>query len=97
MWYANAFILNNILAGKVYKYTTDSFQDLPIEVLLGTAIHDTNNKTAWKYETICDGYDYFDMIYPVLLDEESDDQIKSFNEERYNKFLAKMKELGVNF
>jgi len=95
---ANAFILNNILLGKAYDYS-DPYAKLPIEVLLGTIIHDTSDKDAWEWDTVDygDGYNYENVISPKFINQESPYAIKSFNEKRYNKFLDLMKEKGVKF
>jgi hypothetical protein len=88
---ANAFILNNILLGKVYDYSSNPYEKLPIEVLLGTIIHDTSDKDAWKWDVVGPfDDDYEEVVYPKFLNEESTDRIKSFNENRYNKFLDLM-------
>ena len=80
--HVNVLILNNILAGKVCKIDGE----LPIEVLFGTVMrHGSFEQTEHRYGN----YDEYITIYklPRFLD-----KIKSFSEERYNKFLRKIKE-----
>jgi len=103
---ANAFILDNILLGKINvnerKFLIyDSFvetEKLPIEVLLGTAI---TNFRGWEWTEV-GPFNYWGMeVYEKIINpkflEEDLYAIKSFNKKRYNKFLDLMKKKGVEF
>ena len=100
--------LNNILLGKAYDYSNN--EKLPIEVLLGNAINNTYGEYAWEWTDIGPFYygegENEKRLYPKFLTKRwempseppsSLYAIKSFNEERYNKFLDLMKEKGVKF
>ena len=103
---ANAFILDNILLGKinVNVHSFNENEELPIEVLLGTAIHDNYNNgfSAWEWTEV-GPFNYWGMeVYekiknPKFLEEDDLYAIKSFNKKRYNKFLDLMKKKGVEF